>query len=180
MPCGCPFGDPIVSRFSHFYTSIFDAWIYERKLRIYGATQGILIRFPANRLSVSFFFFLCIQHPTLIRRAQDFCFTMLELREGWCWILRKVCTTIESYRLSMTSRIMKAIPLMYALRKFPGTLAPQRMSRIHWHIFMTITRAEFIHVLVSRRFWSIPKRAAFILVYKLCTYVYCSLSLWNI
>lgn len=120
------------------------------------------------------FFFLCIQHPTLIRGAQDFCFTMLELREGWCWILRKVCATIESYRLSMTSRIMKAIPLMYALRKFPGTLAPQRMSRIHWHIFMTITRAEFIHVLVSRRFWSIPKRAAFILVYKLCTYVYCS------
>lgn len=47
---------------------------------------------------------------------------MLEFREGWCWILRKVCTTIEYYRLSMTSRIMKAIPLMYASRKFASFL----------------------------------------------------------
>lgn len=60
------------------------------------------------------------------------------------------------------------------VREFPETLAAQRISRIHWHIFMTITRTEFIHVLVSRRFWSIPKHAAFILVYKLYTYVYCS------
>lgn len=36
--------------------------------------------------------------------------------------MRKVCTTIESYRLSMTSRIMKAIPFMYASRKFASFL----------------------------------------------------------
>lgn len=175
MPCGCPFGVPIVSRFSHFYASIFDARIYERKLRIYGATQGILIRFPANRLSA----FLFLMYPASNVDTQSSGLLFYDVR-----VSRRMMLNIEkslyNYRiLSIINDLShyegySAYVRVAEVREFPGTLAPQRMSRIHWHIFMTITRAEFIHVLVSRRFWNIPKCAAFILVYELYTYVYCS------